>query len=224
MIECIPCLVLFFSFYRLSGSYFRTAQDISWRSVLLCLITPTPPQKNRYQRHNKINQRRPMSPPAPEHCLQADTTMPKYFCYASGHRQCVFVYRFPQYQRSYTQLNSFPQSHHQSYSYIRHYRGLCNCPIYIPTPLQYTLGFGRNFQVNVGQVNRTLVASTRSIHPPGGIVKEGQFFFSNKVYVQLSIEQQIRLGAVNPGTQNKCRKIRPWLVLWKLNNGRVIVV
>lgn len=74
------------------------------------------------------------------------------------------------------------------------------------------------------QQDKRPAIAKRSVQPPEGAVRSGQFFFSNKIYVQLSLEQQVRLGAVNPGTQNKCRKIRPWLVLSELSNGNVVVL
>lgn len=167
-----------------------------------------------------------MSFPLPNAYLQANYVVPGHFCCAYGRQQGLSPNHFPQYRRPYPQFDyvsphQFPP---QFYPRISSYEQLCNHPLYSPSSFGYLVGFRRNFQENVGQGDKRLATAKRSVQPPDGVIKEGQFFFSNKIYVQLSLEQQVRLGAVNPGTQNKCRKIRPWLVLWKLDNGNVIVV
>lgn len=198
----------------------------------IILLMETPPwtsyyfkttQNNNYQRYNQSSYHRSMPPPPSGHPLQVSYVMPECFCYAYGYRQCLSPYHFPQYQYSNLQSNLPHQFKPKIYPSIPSYGQLCNSQFYTP-PFRYLVRFGQNFQENIGQGNRRLAAAKRSVQPPGGIIKEGQFFFSNKIYVHLSLEQQVRLGAVNPGTQNKCRKIRPWLVLWKLNSGNVIVV
>lgn len=181
-------------------------------------------QKNRYQIYNQDNRRRSMSLPLPGQRFQTNPTVPECPCCGYQHQQCRSPYHFPQYQQSYPQSNPSHQLQPQLLPRISAYGQLCSHPLYGPSPFGYLAGFRQELQENVGQGNRRIAAAKRSVQPPGGVIKEGQFFFSNKIYVHLSLEQQVRLGAVNPGTQNKCRKIRPWLVLWKLNNGNVIVV
>ncbi|PWW75761.1 hypothetical protein C7212DRAFT_345253 [Tuber magnatum] len=52
----------------------------------------------------------------------------------------------------------------------------------------------------------------------------GQLFFSSRVHVVLSRSQQERLGAINVGTRNKCRKSRPWVIVEILESGSALAI
>lgn len=174
------------------------------------------------QGYSHINRHRSMLFPLPSANSQVNYPVPRYFYCEYGRQQNLPPCSFPHYQRSYSQFG-YSSPHQLPCPRASSYGQLCNNQFYNPH-FGYLVGFDQNLQESVGQGDKRLATVKRSAQPPGGVIKEGQFFFSNKIYVQLSLEQQIRLGAVNPGTQNKCRKIRPWLVLWKLDNGNVIVV
>lgn len=183
-------------------------------------------QNNRGQRDIHINRHRSMPFPAPGTGLQVNCAVPGYFYCEYGYQQGLSPHYFPRYQRSHLQFGYGPphQFPPQLCPRVSPHGEFCNNQFYNPSRFGYLVGFGQNLQERVGQGDKRLATAKRSVQPPGGVIKEGQFFFSNKIYVQLSLEQQVRLGAVNPGTQNKCRKIRPWLVLWILGNGNVVVV
>lgn len=211
---------------RFIVSFWQSVQSLMENSIKFSTDTPSQVphhpssiRNNKDQRYGHINRHRAMSSLAPDPRLQA---VPGYFYCACGCLQCLYAY----HQQPYPQFDySSPYQFSPHFCpHISPYGQLCNHPSYTLSPFRYLVGFHQNLQENVGQGDQRLATAKISVRPPGGIIKEGQFFFSNKVYIQLSLEQQVRLGAVNPGTQNKCRKIRPWLVLWKLDNGNVIVV
>ncbi|KAL7269145.1 hypothetical protein RUND412_008204 [Rhizina undulata] len=82
---------------------------------------------------------------------------------------------------------------------------------------------------NSGVLNFTNIPPSPPLSPPklyirDGSPREGQMFWCNKIYVNLTLEQQVMLGALNPGTTNKCRKKRPWLILRALPSGKFIVM
>lgn len=166
---------------------------------------------------NHINQHKPMPPPPLNPYLQVNNAVSGYYYCTYERQQDISSYNPPQYQRYHGPPQFRPP--------ISTYGQYDNNLFYNPSPFGH-LGFRQNLQENVGQgdKHKQLAIAKSSVQPPGGAIKAGQFFFSNKIYIQLSLKQQVRLGAVNPGTQNKCRKIRPWLVLSELDSGNVVVL